>query len=323
MTTNKMMTAAFIVILVTVFGVGSALAGPAVWVGDYVWYDTNGNGLQDEPAENGINDVRVIAYRDYNCNGVIDGDDEIYDYDYTTEDEFGNPGYYYIPAFGGRCYVTFVDIDTIPDTYVPTTPDFLGAPVGDVDYLDFDFGFNEGQIEEPDFTCPKTIGFWKQQFKQGNSAKFTADELAVIVDTALDLTPVFATYDDFRYFLNARGNQGPAARAKKQFAAFTLNLAAFLTYEEGTFAAGLSFYTPLDLWLTDAETVGDAFYEVEDFILGGYDLGLANDLADAINNGDGVDVLCIEGGGNGGCRGGNGHGGNGHGGHGGHGHGHH
>lgn len=293
---RKLTTTLFFAALFVLASFSLATAGPAIWIGDYVWYDTNGDGLQNEPAENGINDVRVFAYRDYNCNGVIDGSgeifDELFDYDYTTYDADGNPGYYGIPAIGGRCYVTFVDTYTIPDTYVATTPDQLGAPTFDVDYLDFDFGFNEGQLEAPEFTCPKTIGFWKQQFKQQKSAKYTAEELALIVDVALDLTPVFASYDDFNYFLNIKGKEGPLARAKRQFAAFTLNLAAYLVRGDIEFPAGLSDAAPLDLHLTDAATAGEAWDEVEGYILTGANLGLANDIADSINNGLGLDVDC-------------------------------
>jgi hypothetical protein len=75
-------------LLISFIFAGTALAGVPMIVGDYVWFDENGNGLQDDGAENGINGVRVIFYRDYECNGVIDGNDEIYDYDYTANDEY-------------------------------------------------------------------------------------------------------------------------------------------------------------------------------------------------------------------------------------------
>jgi hypothetical protein len=38
-------------------------------IGDYIWNDHNGNGLQDEPANAGLNGVTVQLYTDPDCNG--------------------------------------------------------------------------------------------------------------------------------------------------------------------------------------------------------------------------------------------------------------
>jgi len=287
----KIFTLASLIAIAIAFTFSPALAGPPIIIGDYVWFDANGNGLQDDGDDAGINDVRVILYRDYDCNGLIDGSDEIFDYDYTTFDEFGLPGYYEVPAIGGRCYVAFLDEATVPEELEHTTPANLGIPTFDVDYLDADFGLGFEQ-QGPDFVCPKTIGFWKQQFKQKRSAKYSQDELNLIVEVALGLTPVFDSYDDFEYYLNVKGRAGALARATRQFAAFTLNLAAYLVIDEIGFPAGLGDDVDLDLYLTDAPTVGDAYAEVEAYILSGENLGLANDIADAINNGEGLELKC-------------------------------
>ena len=162
----------------------------------------------------------------------------------------------------------------------------------DLDYLDADFGLVD-IFADPDFTCPKTIGFWKQQFKQKRSAKYSAEELEAIVAVALDLTPVFNSYNEIKTAIFAKGNQGALMRAKRQFAAFALNLAAYELLYDLSFPAGLGANTALDLLdLTDAATAGEAFAEVEGYILAESQLGLANELADAINNGAGLNLIC-------------------------------
>ncbi|MCZ7582807.1 MAG: MSCRAMM family adhesin SdrC [Deltaproteobacteria bacterium] len=295
MATKKNIAPVVAILAFLFVGVVPAFAGVPVWVGDYVWYDANNNGLQDDGDDSGLNGIRVDYYRDYDCNGVIDGSDEYYDYDFTSDDEFGNPGYYLISTVSNFCHVAMLDESTIPDGLVHTTSPILGFRMPDHDYWDVDFGLGETPPPPPaGFTCPKTIGFWKQQFKGGKSSKYSAAELNAIVAEALTLTDVFSTYADFNFFLNIKGNEGPLARAKRQFAAFTLNLAAFNLSDSVDWQAGLDESTPLDSSLTDADTVGDAFDEVESFILAGINLGIANDLADAINNGLGIDVDCPE-----------------------------
>jgi len=84
--------------LVTIDAFGSALdkdnstidAGyyPIGSIGNYVWRDLNANGLQDEPANQGINGKKVYLYKD-NGAGFIVVDSAI-----TANDVLGNPGYY-------------------------------------------------------------------------------------------------------------------------------------------------------------------------------------------------------------------------------------
>jgi len=57
-------------------------------IGNYTWYDTNKNGLQDEPASNGINGLKVYLYREIASVYVI------VDSAITANDAGGNPGYY-------------------------------------------------------------------------------------------------------------------------------------------------------------------------------------------------------------------------------------
>ncbi len=136
--------------VVTVFvGVGymTALAGDPIVIGDYVWFDGDCNGVQDDGDDAGINDVLVWFYRDYDCNGVIDGDDAVYDYDFTRDDDFGIPGFYEIPSSGDRCFVVELDAATIPEgLFVRAGTSFLVA-THNVDYFDADFGLCDEQVE--------------------------------------------------------------------------------------------------------------------------------------------------------------------------------
>ncbi len=58
-------------------------------LGNYVWYDANKNGLQDEPNTNGINDIKVILYKE-TTPGVYAKVDSML----TTNDSLGKPGWY-------------------------------------------------------------------------------------------------------------------------------------------------------------------------------------------------------------------------------------
>jgi hypothetical protein len=61
-------------------------------IGNYVWKDDNGDGLQNEPAANGINGVKVYLYKE-TAPGVF----TIVDSTVTANDGSGNPGYYNFP----------------------------------------------------------------------------------------------------------------------------------------------------------------------------------------------------------------------------------
>jgi len=308
-------------LLISFIFAGTALAGVPMIVGDYVWFDENGNGLQDDGAENGINGVRVIFYRDYECNGVIDGNDEIYDYDYTANDEYGNPGYYYIPAVSSFCFVAFLDFDYVPAGLISSPPEELSVvALPDYDYFEVDFGLKDPTTTpQPEFACPKTIGFWKQQFKQEHSAKYSQEELNLIVETALELTDVFDDYEDIEDALlmdghgyhHGRGCHGGHGRhghgkcgschhgrnsmqdkAEQQFAALLLNLAAYDVIGQIGFPAGLNEDTELFLYYIDADTVGEAFGQIEWSIVNSTWLEWAKSAADMINNGWGIELDC-------------------------------
>jgi uncharacterized repeat protein (TIGR01451 family) len=108
------------------------LAG--VTVGDRVWYDNNGDGLQDAnvTAEPGVPGVVVAIYDTERNEPVLVGGQP---YTKTTD---ANGGYLFVNLPPGDYYVIF-DLATLPTGYAPTTPN-----VGD-DALDSDADPASGQ----------------------------------------------------------------------------------------------------------------------------------------------------------------------------------
>lgn len=82
----------------SILGAAPVRDGESITMHEYVFYDDNSTGMFDESADPAIEGVRGIYTRDYECNGIIDGDDEIYDYDYTVAD-----GSYFLPTRPTRC----------------------------------------------------------------------------------------------------------------------------------------------------------------------------------------------------------------------------
>ena len=71
-------------------------------IGNYVWIDSNRNGIQDEPANLGLNGVRVYLYQNTG-SGFVKVDSSI-----TANDWSGNPGYYkFVDLQSGQYYVNF------------------------------------------------------------------------------------------------------------------------------------------------------------------------------------------------------------------------
>ncbi len=95
---------------------------PKSSLGNYVWIDRNKNGLQDEPASEGINGVKVTLYKTTNMVKG-DGDDQLISFTYTVNDFNGNPGYYLFPDLDAGKYYVIFDKNTLPATTTITTPD--------------------------------------------------------------------------------------------------------------------------------------------------------------------------------------------------------
>ncbi len=137
-------------LVVTVFvGVTfiAAQANDPLMIGDYVWFDANCNGVQDDGVDAGINDIMVWFYRDYDCNGIFDGSDAVYDYDFTRDDDYGVPGYYEIPSEGARCFIVELDESTIPEGLHVRAGTPMTVATENVDYWDADYGLCDEVIE--------------------------------------------------------------------------------------------------------------------------------------------------------------------------------
>lgn len=78
-------------------------------LGDYVWLDRNGNGIQDESPSDGINGVTVKVFVD-NGDNVAGAGDVLVATTVTADDSFGRPGYYLFDHLipGLPYYVQFV-----------------------------------------------------------------------------------------------------------------------------------------------------------------------------------------------------------------------
>ncbi|MFY7886338.1 MAG: SdrD B-like domain-containing protein, partial [Dolichospermum sp.] len=77
-------------------------------LGNYVWVDTNADGVQNEPTANGINGVKVYLYKP-GASGAIGASDQILiDSTLTTDSIAGKPGYYTFNNLqSGSYYVQF------------------------------------------------------------------------------------------------------------------------------------------------------------------------------------------------------------------------
>ena len=108
-------------------------------IGDTVWFDSNGDGIQDED-ENGIDDVTVMLEADLNGDGIIDFTDTA-----VTDEN----GYYLFPNLPAGTYRVTVDYETLPEGAIQTydldgldTPDtaIVRLRTGEVN-LNVDFGY--------------------------------------------------------------------------------------------------------------------------------------------------------------------------------------
>lgn len=104
-------------------------------IGDFVWEDTNNNGVQD-PGENGLNGVRVELYTDFNRDGRPDFDN-FPSCVYTTSNhpDTGEPGYYIFNVYESSYIVKM----TAPQGYV-----FGERGAGDDTSRDSDFNPTSG-----------------------------------------------------------------------------------------------------------------------------------------------------------------------------------
>jgi uncharacterized repeat protein (TIGR01451 family) len=112
-------------------------------IGDFVWYDADGDGVQDG-GELGIGNVVIILYKDDGDNSFEPGGDDLPVGSRVTGSD---GGYLFVNLPAGVYFAAVSDPFGVlaglvatsgPDTYVPTTPIPL-APGGS--FLDADFGY--------------------------------------------------------------------------------------------------------------------------------------------------------------------------------------
>jgi protocatechuate 3,4-dioxygenase beta subunit len=160
-------------------------------IGDYVWWDDNINGLQDEDPDRGIFDARVQLYFDANGDGLfnpVDGDFEILRV-FTDVD-----GYYFIPNLPPGNYIVDVYEDSLVEdgvrNVVPTTADLLPVTLapGNMNVDTADFGYFIGARVE-------ALIFWDQNHNgvfDGNEQRLAGIEVT-LTGTDLQGNPVTAT----------------------------------------------------------------------------------------------------------------------------------
>ncbi len=148
---------------VTGVNFGYAGLGP---IGDTIWSDANGNGVQD-PGEIGIGGVTVRLYYDSNGNGVYDPATDALIAATVTDAS----GYYLFDNLPAGTFFVVVDQATLPVGYVQT-----GDPDGTLDhrttvtltstevsFLDADFGYRNNSLADVSGTVWNDINNNAQQ----------------------------------------------------------------------------------------------------------------------------------------------------------------
>ncbi len=142
-------------------------------IGDFIWNDVNGDGLQTGEAGNGFNNVTVDLVRDLNGNGTVDMGESVIDT--TTTDV--NGAYGFTDLLPGDYIVLVTDTNAVLTGYAATTTEPLAVAlsVGDT-YATADFGY---QILPPgsigDFVWNDLDGDGVQDLGEPGIANVTLD----------------------------------------------------------------------------------------------------------------------------------------------------
>ncbi|HVP75836.1 MAG TPA: SdrD B-like domain-containing protein, partial [Gaiellaceae bacterium] len=106
-------------------------------IGDFVWYDLDGDGIQDGGPETGISGVTLNLYRDVNGDGILDGGDTLI----TSQNTNGSGNYKFLGLLADK-YI--VDVTSgVPPGYGLTTgndPMAITLAGGECN-LNADFGY--------------------------------------------------------------------------------------------------------------------------------------------------------------------------------------
>ena len=164
-------------------------------IGDFVWLDIDGDGVQDGGSETGIGGVTINLYVDLNGNGIIDGADSIV----ATQTTNGSGGYLFTGVPAGT-YV--VDVATTNPSLANLTLTTANDPkavnlAGGEWRLDVDFGYrnlcvqtngspvvcsNGNECADPG-TCQPSTGLCSAAVPKANGTACTSDNNACTVDT--------------------------------------------------------------------------------------------------------------------------------------------
>lgn len=122
----------------------------------------------------------------------------------------------------------------------------------------------------------RSVGYWKNHDYERNA----------FIGGAVSLSSVFDTTSLLDYYLSKKGKKNMEERTKQQLAALLLNVASGLSEDTLLTSGELEILQMIDSTYDTSATVGDALYEIENAIVGGYYLEVAKNLADEINNRD-------------------------------------
>lgn len=125
-------------------------------IGDFVWSDTNGDGVQDS-GEDGIENVTVDLVWDLDGDGVIDADEPVL----ATRTTDANGAYDFDELIFGDYIINVTDTNTVlTDLTLTTSTETLPVTlaVGAIDFNDADFGYQPpGPVGGGPFICNSTF----------------------------------------------------------------------------------------------------------------------------------------------------------------------
>ncbi len=161
-------------------------------IGDLVWFDRNGNGVQDGGDEAGIDGVTIDLYQDNNSDGVLDGGDTLSASDTTA----GGGIYSFVDVAPGDYLVTVTDTGNVLDglTATTTSPTIAASAVAGIADNSVDFGYSNAPTVDLDGNDSSGIGSggYQTDFTEG-AANVAIADTDTIVTSDIDIASIIAT----------------------------------------------------------------------------------------------------------------------------------